>query len=337
MNVAMGPSSPGGQPGQTTRPGQSGQSSWSGRAARTVTGLILGGAALACLFLGGIPFFILLTAVSLIAQLEFYQLFWKGGSRWGCKFVGLLCGAGVIAAASGVLPPALGGMLYAPAFPAAAALFAGFAFLLDYGSDNEDAKLGEYALLPMGVAYVPLVFSLAYGLGLTEMLLVVGAVVASDTAAYFAGSAFGKHKIWPTVSPKKSWEGAFAGFLAAVAVVFFVGWFAVHGGTLQSAAVMEGAETGALDTMRTYLPNPGALLYWLLVGSALAVAAQIGDFFESAIKRSANVKDSSPLLPGHGGFLDRVDSLLFALPVYLLMKTFLSAEICARFLALIGL
>ena len=108
--------------------------------------------------------------------------------------------------------------------------------------------------------------------------------------AYFFGMRFGKHKIWPKVSPKKSVEGSAAGLAASVVV-----------------AVCFGLAFG--------VPETGISDYALL-GLVLGVMAQLGDFFESALKRSRSVKDSGNVLPGHGGVLDRVDSLLFVIPTY---------------------
>ena len=134
----------------------------------------------------------------------------------------------------------------------------------------------------------------------------VVAAVASDTCAYYAGCLWGSHKIWPRVSPKKSWEGAIGGLAGCVAATALLAWcffgFSRPGG------------------------NPAAYTAaWIAVGVLLNVAAQAVDFFESALKRSRNVKDSSALLPGHGGLLDRMDSLLFVLPAYYLAKMFLAA------------
>jgi len=109
-----------------------------------------------------------------------------------------------------------------------------------------------------------------------------------DTAAYYAGRAFGRHKMAPRVSPSKTWEGAAASLVAsAVFGAFYLPYFV-------PAVALPAA-----------------------VGIALAanVAGQVGDLAESAMKRGANVKDSSTLLPGHGGWLDRVDSSLFSMPV----------------------
>ena len=111
---------------------------------------------------------------------------------------------------------------------------------------------------------------------------------AGDAAAYYAGRAFGKHKLAPVISPKKTWEGSVASMLASVVL-----------GTAYIAY---------------FLP---ATPVWFTVAVAAAgnVAGQVGDLAESAIKRGAGVKDSGTVLPGHGGMLDRVDSTLFALPV----------------------
>ena len=110
-----------------------------------------------------------------------------------------------------------------------------------------------------------------------------------DTAAYYVGSRFGRHKMAPRVSPNKSWEGAAAGFV--MGVVATLAWSAWRLGEIR----------------------PGLLA----VGAATAVAAQLGDLFESLLKRAVNTKDSGALLPGHGGMLDRIDALLFASPVLL--------------------
>jgi phosphatidate cytidylyltransferase len=121
------------------------------------------------------------------------------------------------------------------------------------------------------------------------------AVFAADTLAFFAGRLLGRHKLAPTMSPGKTWEGFVAGTIAAVAVAFF--------------ALYEDRET--------YL----AIWEALLLGVVVALAAALGDLFESALKRDMQVKDTGRLLGGHGGVLDRVDSLLWAAPAafYLLL------------------
>ncbi|HEX5438540.1 MAG TPA: phosphatidate cytidylyltransferase [Gemmatimonadaceae bacterium] len=121
----------------------------------------------------------------------------------------------------------------------------------------------------------------------------------SDTAAYFVGRAIGRRKLMPLVSPGKTVEGAVAALIASM----IVSWLYVH-------YVLTPLSQLSMSTIEV-------LLFGLIVG----IAEQLGDLVESLFKREAGVKDSSHLLPGHGGVLDRVDSLLFALPVaYWLMS-----------------
>jgi phosphatidate cytidylyltransferase len=120
---------------------------------------------------------------------------------------------------------------------------------------------------------------------------------AGDTGAYFAGRAFGKHKLAPEVSPKKTWEGAAASVVASVVVA-----------------------GGYVLTLIPEIPAVHVVVLAILAN----IAGQLGDLVESAMKRGAGVKDSGAILPGHGGFLDRVDSTLFALPVtYAYLRFFL--------------
>ena len=112
------------------------------------------------------------------------------------------------------------------------------------------------------------------------------AVFADDTAAFFVGRVIGRHRLAPAISPGKSWEGFVAGTVAAVLVTFFA---------LYEQDVVTSGES-------------------LVLGLAIALAATMGDLFESAVKRDLGVKDSGTLLAGHGGVLDRVDSLLWAGP-----------------------
>jgi phosphatidate cytidylyltransferase len=116
-------------------------------------------------------------------------------------------------------------------------------------------------------------------------------IVASDSAQYFGGRAFGRHPLAPRISPKKTMEGAACGLVVAA------GLTPVWGGPA--------------------LPQAG-LAGLLLLGLLLGLIGIIGDLFESLLKRSAGVKDSSQLIPGHGGMLDRIDALLFAFPAYVL-------------------
>lgn len=128
------------------------------------------------------------------------------------------------------------------------------------------------------------------GPGLVTLLLV--AVAVTDAFAYLAGSAFGRHKMAPRVSPKKTWEGSVTGFLLTICAM---------------------ALLYALSRRTGGWPD-WSLPRYVVTGAILSVVAQVGDLAESSMKRSAGVKDSGALFPGHGGVLDRCDGFLFAAP-----------------------
>jgi phosphatidate cytidylyltransferase len=176
----------------------------------------------------------------------------------------------------------------------------GFAFVFK-GLAGAQPTMLSIAATVLGAAWI--------GLGIAHMILireipehgtlaaftVLLAVFAADTAAYVAGRLIGRHKLAPRTSPGKTWEGLAAGTIAAVLVPFFALY-----------------EEGFLDVTQS-----------LVLGGAIAVAAPMGDLFESALKRDAGLKDTGRLLLGHGGMLDRLDALLFTAVVsYYLLVAF---------------
>ncbi len=143
-----------------------------------------------------------------------------------------------------------------------------------------------YVGLPLGaLVWIDLWF------GPRPVVFVITIIALSDSAQYFAGRAFGRRKLAPTVSPAKTLEGALGGVVAAAAA---------------------GALLGPL------WGQAGAPLIGAGLGLVLCLVGIVGDLFESLLKRSAGVKDSSTLIPGHGGVLDRIDAYLFAVPAYVL-------------------
>lgn len=183
-----------------------------------------------------------------------------------------------------------------PHFPlvAAAALAAvGLGTLLLWSRTPLAELLPALGILGFGVPWFAVAAASLYHLKRQDpwlVFLLFAIVWLGDTGAFYVGARFGRHKMTPVVSPKKSWEGAVAGIVTG----------------LVSTAVWSFVRLGRID--------PGLLA----VAAVTGVAAIAGDLVESMIKRGAGVKDSGSVLPGHGGFLDRVDATLFAAPVFLL-------------------
>jgi phosphatidate cytidylyltransferase len=134
-------------------------------------------------------------------------------------------------------------------------------------------------------------------------LTIIG-VWASDTFAYFVGTAFGRHKLCPVLSPNKSWEGAAGGFIGCVAAVWLLGCQILGLGDFNMPTAVFPASLGSVKAT-VNLP---------LLGALIGIAAPLGDLAESQLKRFCSVKDSGGFFPGPGGVLDRLDSLLFAEP-----------------------
>ncbi len=147
------------------------------------------------------------------------------------------------------------------------------------------------ALLYLGI---PLSIAATYQrLRVPELMLILVIVWVSDSGAFFVGKKWGKHKIITRISPHKSLEGYIAGLFSGILAAKLYGLY-----------VLSSWSSG----------------YLLLTGAMLATAGMVGDLFESILKRGAHTKDSSDLIPGHGGLLDRLDALLFAFPTYHLLS-----------------
>jgi phosphatidate cytidylyltransferase len=150
------------------------------------------------------------------------------------------------------------------------------------------------ALISLREFYSSYIYS--ENLGAYLIISIFASIWIGDSAAYYGGITFGKHKLFPRVSPKKSWEGAIFGFIFSV-------------GTMILAKVI------VLNTLNW--------INVLVIGIIIGTMGQIGDLVESLIKRDSEAKDSSSLIPGHGGFFDRFDSLLFSAPaIWIYLKYF---------------
>ncbi len=222
----------------------------------------------------------------LLTQYEYSRMYVRQEWRIPTVAVGSLCSIGIVFGAylEYALPVAIG--------------LLGIVAIIGIGSmvpphEVRRGALEECALVLFGVAYVGwmlshLVLLRAFECGVALIFFVFLVTWASDTGGYYIGSRYGTRKLAPTVSPKKTVEGAIGGLVGSVAVAlickaWFMPWL-----TVQDC---------------------------LIIGLLLGVIGQAGDLFESRLKRHAGVKDSGSLLPGHGGLLDRVDSLIFTAPV----------------------
>ena len=162
-----------------------------------------------------------------------------------------------------------------------------------------DTAQGLFGLI--WIAYpltlIPLLWMQEDGPALVVFLMVC--VWSGDIAALYIGRAFGRHKLAPTISPGKTWEGSIASILGSLVAAALLIWV---GDTLT-----------ARGNMVLHITEP--VWQTLTLAAVLNIAAQLGDLLESAVKRGAGVKDSGTMLPGHGGILDRIDALLVAAPV----------------------
>jgi len=201
-----------------------------------------------------------------------------------------------------LVPLAAHGVLAGPfALPIAGAGFLAVLLLFlfrpgEIASAGARLGLASAALLWIGalMACLALLRQLPGGVG--WLYLACGLAWGSDTGGYFAGRFLGRHKLYPLVSPKKTWEGSVGGVISATAIAF---------------------------ALQRILGEPAIPeLHLLVVGPIVAALGQTGDLAESLLKRSAGVKDSGRIMPGHGGLFDRVDALLFTAPALLVYATF---------------
>ena len=187
-----------------------------------------------------------------------------------------------------------GAVLDAFIFVVALAAFVEFAMLIVKATPNLALRLVAWLA---GAAYFGAAAAILAGASTFLLLLVVGVTVFTDTGAYFTGRAIGGPKIAPRISPSKTWAGLLGGMAASVLGMFLAVFLA------DSSLTWPRYELGLNLSVQNVT---GAVL----IGAGLAVVAQAGDFFESWLKRRAGVKDSSRLIPGHGGVFDRIDGLI---------------------------
>ena len=260
---------------------------------RWLTSLVLVPVLVLLLLKGGIHLFVLFTALVCFLSLhEYYRIVFKGDPS---SFVRRVSACGYVAGLAVVLCAHFFSLPWLLLLLSLSVIFSGLLCMRDYQADaGIPAILAFHAL---GMVYIclamaDLVLIRRADFGIQWIFLILCVVFSGDIAAYYVGSYLGRRKLCPAVSPGKTVEGALGGLAANL-----------------------GVGLAASSLLLPTLPLLKGALFFVAVGAA----GQLGDLFESMLKRSAGVKDSGNLLPGHGGLLDRIDALLFAIPVALLM------------------
>jgi phosphatidate cytidylyltransferase len=272
---------------------------------RVATALVLLPVVLWLLWIGGLPFALLVSGAAAVCAWELNELAEQqpGGASPPARRRRVRGGVIASTAAAFLLPITEG--LEVHGFTARGILGAlvmvalADALLFDPDLARAPQRVGTAVL---GAAYPGILLAMVVRLrqmpdGVAWLILTLVVTWLNDTGAYFAGRAYGSRKLYPRISPSKTWEGALGGLAASV-----LGALAVKG--------------------LGWLPQ---LPWWgsVVVGAGAAVLGPVGDLSESMLKRAYGAKDSSALLPGHGGLLDRVDALLFTAPFVLFCASFL--------------
>lgn len=242
-----------------------------------------------CIQYSDYTFFGLFLLIGILAQLEFYKLIGTMEGNLPLKFFGTFCGI-VLQTLTFLIEK--GVIAYSNYYILSPLLT--LIFFIKLYKEKDQNPFQNIAFTFLGIIYVALPFALFTVLAFVknetyDPQIILGCLFllwASDSGAYFAGTKFGKTKLFERVSPKKSWEGSVGGFITAMAVAGILGKYFTNYNTLE----------------------------WIIVGVIIVIAGTYGDLVESLFKRSINIKDSADTIPGHGGFLDRFDGLLLSIP-----------------------
>ena len=184
-------------------------------------------------------------------------------------------------------------------------------FIFDKKVTLKDMLMTSFVIL-YPVAPIILAMQLTAAYGMIPLLIAAASAMLSDAIAYYAGSAIGGPKIFPTISPKKTYAGSIIGLIGGAA------------GAMIVYAMFEVAPLPANAPVKFSEVFPDTyILFYCLIGTAIAVVAEVGDLFASRIKRELEIKDFSRLLGSHGGLLDRLDSIIFAVVFMSIVMAFL--------------
>ncbi|MBE0686489.1 MAG: phosphatidate cytidylyltransferase [Anaerolineaceae bacterium] len=264
---------------------------------RVKTAFVLLALGLSAIYLSGWAYFSFITIILLLAAREYSQIYHKGGFKPNTLII---------------LSTVLGLSLfrfffefkYSDIILALSFLISMAVHTFQYEAGRDRAPI-DFALTLGAIVYFGWIGSYFISImflpdGQWWLLLSIAVIAFADSGAYFIGSRFGKHKMAPRVSPKKSWEGYFGGVLLGI---------------------LGGILTGL--TFHQFIPSIN-LLHGLILGVVLSIVTPLGDLGESMMKRQFNLKDSSNLFPGHGGAMDRIDTWVWAVCIsyYLIIWIF---------------
>lgn len=254
---------------------------------RTITGLLGAAGIITGVCLGEWTYFTIFFIICLFTLLEFYKLVGLDGLA-PQKAFGTICGIFIYCVSFFIEKQSLPAKYYILIFP-----LVSFVYLIKLYKKFERKPFTNIAFTFLGMFYVAVPFALlnvaTFVDGVYNFEIIFGCLFilwASDTGAYFAGTFFGKRKLFERISPKKSWEGFIGGAILALIFAYGIAQY--------------------FETL--------SLLQWLIVGVIIIVGGTFGDLIESLLKRSIEIKDSGTSIPGHGGFLDRFDGLLISAP-----------------------
>lgn len=232
-------------------------------------------------------YFAVFLIITFLSLQEFYKLAGIDGYL-PLRFWGIVSGLLIYTLSFLVQMDMIEPVIFYVVFP-----FSSIIYFIKLYKKSDEQPFTNIAYTFLGILYVAIPFSLlhviAFSTGAYQFDLITGILLltwASDTGGYFAGTLFGKTKLFHRISPKKSWEGFVGGALLTLVIAFLLSNFIV------------------------FLP----MWKWMTIGILTVIAGTYGDLVESLFKRSINIKDSGESLPGHGGFLDRFDALLLSLP-----------------------
>ena len=268
---------------------------------RTLSGIVMVATLIGATLFSKLTFVLLLLAITLGGEWEFYRLAKKAGTS-PQRFVGMLAGTMMIVAAAAALHEILA---------ITAVLMVAFMILIPMPLIFELYRKSATPMANVGITYAGVIyvalpmalltfFPMMLGNGEWKpwsVILYIFIIWANDVFAYLFGITLGRHRLFERISPKKSWEGFFGGLLGAMAMGFV------------AAKVLDAN-----------------VALWIGLALIAAITGVFGDLVESLLKRSVDVKDSGSFIPGHGGWLDRFDALIFSVPfafIYLVIVEFI--------------